>query len=68
MDTNSAELSRRSATARADPTKLKRPWVNFARISAVSQAPPEPPDDEPDLAPPRDLSDGPTRSEGDERA
>jgi hypothetical protein len=66
MDTCS-RLSKRPTIARAGTTKLK-PWVNFARISAVLQAPPEPPDDEPELPRRGDLSDGPTRSEGDERA
>jgi hypothetical protein len=51
MDTCS-RLSKRPTIARAGTTKLK-PWVNFARISAVPQAPPEPPDNEPELAQPR---------------
>jgi hypothetical protein len=54
---------KRIATVRADTTKLKRkPWVDSARISAVPQTPPEPPnDDEPGRQWPRGT--GPRRFE-----
>lgn len=51
MDANSAELSKRSATARANTTK-HRPWINSACISAVKSDPP-PADDEPERQSPR---------------
>ena len=54
MDTNSAELSKRSATARANtaPSTNPKPWIDPDAISAVKPNP-QPDDDEPERQSPR---------------